>query len=265
MLALIGVPLNIFFYLKTLTTDPGFITKENHKQALEMFEFDNVLYFPKYCKVCDFECPARSYHCKMCNKCVLGYDHHCVLTHRCVGIRNERYLYSFSISFILICVIGYVFNFVTMMSFATKSGYPPNYYYNFETKQFDLSKGFYGIFHDHPSEWVLNFILLFGVPVGAIFTLFQTYLHFSGITTYEHYRRIKLRNDIKDKKVFFIIPPKDSGRKKYIATIDPDNNSSQVPIEDDCERVLVNYVDQIPYAYSQGFVQNMLNVLFPKF
>ncbi|PVV05337.1 hypothetical protein BB560_000147 [Smittium megazygosporum] len=267
-LAIIGVSLNVFFYVMTYFSDPGIITKENYKKAMELYEYDNVLYFPRYCKVCEITCPPRSYHCNMCNHCIMGYDHHCILTHKCIGIRNERYLYGFCLTFIMICFMGFSFNFATMMKFATNEGFPPSYYYDSETKHFNISKGFYvtmGVFSKHPSEWILNFILLFGVPVGGIFIIFQSYLHLAGITTYEHYRRVKLRNDVKEKRVYFVIPPEGSGKKKFVTTIDPNKPDENMPIDDDCKKVLVNYADQIPFAYDAGYLKNVKKVAFPPF
>ncbi|PVU89668.1 hypothetical protein BB559_004999 [Furculomyces boomerangus] len=239
ILTIVFVPLNAFLYFLVHNTNPGYITKENNEKALKMYEFDYVLYTPKYCEICKIKCPARSHHCNVCNACVAAFDHHCVLTNRCV----------------------------VMLGIAGKNGYPLSFYYDAENNEFKARKFFYvfmGLYNTNMLEWVLGMVLILTMPVCGIYLLFQLYIHLVGLTSYEIYTRMSYTSAIKEKSLYFVIPPKDSGKKMFVKIIKPEDEKKDDDIIAGSQKRLITSMDQIPHLYDKGFFQNLKNILFPE-
>ncbi|OMJ12837.1 Palmitoyltransferase swf1 [Smittium culicis] len=268
VLALIFVPMNAYLYYMMYSVNPGIITKENNEEALKKFQYDYILYRPRYCDICKIKCPARSHHCKSCNVCVLKFDHHCVLTHRCVGINNNRYLLLFCVNLVLISFFGTIFLTMVLMGLAAKKGYPPSFYYSKTTglNFIKLRHVFFGLYTTHMMEWLLYITLAFVVPIAALFTLYQFVMHAYGLTSFEVFHRSKLSGMIKEKKIYFVIPPPETGHHKFVKYFDPEEdkkNDREPDPTDEYERVLITSIDQLPHQYSLSVYENFKTILFP--
>ncbi|EFQ91945.1 hypothetical protein PTT_11050 [Pyrenophora teres f. teres 0-1] len=100
--------LTAFFYLFTMTTDPGFVPKSSSRSAskavidelMELRQFDEV----HFCVNCMVRKPLRSKHCKRCERCVAKSDHHCPWVNNCVANNNHRHF----VMYILCLEVGIV-------------------------------------------------------------------------------------------------------------------------------------------------------------
>uniref|UniRef100_A0A7S3IXH2 Palmitoyltransferase n=1 Tax=Strombidium inclinatum TaxID=197538 RepID=A0A7S3IXH2_9SPIT len=69
-------------------------------------------FWNRNCAECNEIKPARTNHCSICETCVFQMSHHCLFTNNCVGLENQR----FFLLFILYCLIGTLFNLVSIVS-----------------------------------------------------------------------------------------------------------------------------------------------------
>lgn len=89
-------PLPALVLARIYFSNPGKITRANHSNAVFMFPFDRILFYPqKECSTCGFEKPARSKHCSSCRSCIALADHHCLWVNNCVGLLNARWFLLF--------------------------------------------------------------------------------------------------------------------------------------------------------------------------
>lgn len=88
-------------------SDPGYITAANHRQEIERFPYDNILFVPgNECSTCKRVKPARSKHCSSCDYCVAMCDHHCVWLNNCIGYYNVRWFLAFVSTNVVLLVYG---------------------------------------------------------------------------------------------------------------------------------------------------------------
>ncbi|KAI9781730.1 MAG: palmitoyltransferase swf1 [Geoglossum umbratile] len=94
-------------FFQAAFTDPGTVTRENYRHALQIYPYDNILFHPGIkCTTCNFTKPARSKHCRTCKSCVARHDHHCVWINNCVGQGNNHYFILFLSSISLMLTYG---------------------------------------------------------------------------------------------------------------------------------------------------------------
>ncbi|KAL3421620.1 DHHC zinc finger protein [Phlyctema vagabunda] len=78
----------IFCYLSA-SSDPGYITAQNHMREMALYPYDFTIFYPgHHCRTCHLLKPARSKHCSICKRCVAKHDHHCIFINNCVGYNN---------------------------------------------------------------------------------------------------------------------------------------------------------------------------------
>ncbi|TVY80332.1 Palmitoyltransferase SWF1 [Lachnellula suecica] len=81
----------LYLYLSA-NGDPGYVTPENHSDAMTLYPYDFAVFHPgQKCKTCKFLKPARSKHCSICKHCISKMDHHCIFINNCVGYRNQHW------------------------------------------------------------------------------------------------------------------------------------------------------------------------------
>jgi hypothetical protein len=78
-------------YFLSIFTDPG-----------KCNEIDNH----NFCEICQSPKNQRAHHCKSCNRCFSKMDHHCPWINNCVGLRNQKYFYSFLFYSVLGCSLA---------------------------------------------------------------------------------------------------------------------------------------------------------------
>lgn len=93
--------LNIWSYIKTLSTNPGNVPAHySHDEyekvsSIGFMEEDLKVAMATFCKKCNFVRPPRAHHCRLCERCILKMDHHCPWVGNCVGFYNHRYFTQF--------------------------------------------------------------------------------------------------------------------------------------------------------------------------
>ncbi|KAH8684234.1 DHHC palmitoyltransferase-domain-containing protein [Tricladium varicosporioides] len=101
----------VFLYASA-STDPGYITPENHRHQMTLYPYDFTNFHPgQKCQTCKLLKPARSKHCSICKHCISKLDHHCIFINNCVGYRNQHYF------------LFLLFSTATLISYATYIGF----------------------------------------------------------------------------------------------------------------------------------------------
>ncbi|KAI9858683.1 MAG: palmitoyltransferase swf1 [Trichoglossum hirsutum] len=198
-------------------TDPGVITRENHRLALQKYPYDNILFVPGVkCATCGFVKPARSKHCRTCKGCVARQDHHCVWINNCVGQGNNHYFILFLCSIALLLTYGaYASHFLLSQLLQARQ----QSLEMFSNQQH--SQPLPGIRHwstgldwsDYFASW--GWALVEDVCVGGVgllsalcmpmawgFLGYHIYLMWAGMTTNESLKWADWRDDIADGLVF---------------------------------------------------------------
>jgi hypothetical protein len=111
----------LFLLLKTGTTDPGYILRQEYPftsgpsgcptiysalvsdptkaAAIETQYFESIVCGSraklKYCRTCWIARPPRTSHCPDCDLCVEQFDHHCPWIGICIGKYNYVYYFAF--------------------------------------------------------------------------------------------------------------------------------------------------------------------------
>eukprot|EP00741_Cyanophora_paradoxa_P008685 tig00001368_g8408.t1 len=87
-------------------SDPGVVDARTEKEFVAAYPYDGILYFPRPCKTCNVQRPARSKHCRLCNRCVGRFDHHCAWLNNCIGELNYRWFILFLLYHCFMCAYG---------------------------------------------------------------------------------------------------------------------------------------------------------------
>ena len=100
-----------FTFINALISNPGRITKDNVKEIMTKYEYDDIIYIrDKICKTCNIPKPARSKHCTLCNECVEHFDHHCYWINKCVTRHNYLRFFLLAVTHMFIFIYAlYVF------------------------------------------------------------------------------------------------------------------------------------------------------------
>ena len=194
---------SLFFFLRACTVDPGIIHKNNHKECLSQFPFDEIIFFPsKICTTCKMTKPARSKHCSVCNVCVSRFDHHCIWINQCVGYGNAKHFHAFLFFNNLICLYGGFLGISIFRDIILEGNLLNTTFRDAKTSQQYPSSYFYVGMYLLGKEPLLVYITLFSGIMG-IFLLAFSYYHFvklAGITTNES---AKLGSLAKEKRAAF--------------------------------------------------------------
>ncbi|KAJ8098808.1 DHHC palmitoyltransferase-domain-containing protein [Lipomyces tetrasporus] len=119
-----------YFYLYLCAfTDPGTITQSNVSRMLDLFPYDDIIFYPDMppCRTCHTPKPARSKHCSVCKRCVARMDHHCAWINNCVGYYNYRYFLGFIVSNLIVLVYGSYLTFSVLYMEYMRQYFPEGY------------------------------------------------------------------------------------------------------------------------------------------
>lgn len=104
-------------YILILSKKPSIITKENVKEIIKKYPYDDVMYKEdNFCSTCKIPKPARSKHCKICNVCVEYFDHHCIWINKCVCKSNFSIFFMFVYIHWVICFYGFILGSMVILS-----------------------------------------------------------------------------------------------------------------------------------------------------
>ncbi|KAM3915875.1 palmitoyltransferase ZDHHC4 [Leptodactylus fuscus] len=96
------ITVNLYYFYKCCTTDPGRVTEQNEERCIQTYAYDEVMFHSNNtCPTCDLVKPARSKHCGVCGSCIQRFDHHCVWVNNCIGALNIRYFLLYLLSLTL--------------------------------------------------------------------------------------------------------------------------------------------------------------------
>ncbi|XP_071976153.1 palmitoyltransferase ZDHHC4 [Engystomops pustulosus] len=99
------ITVNLYFFYKCCTSDPGRVTKQNESLYVQVYKYDEIMFHrDQTCPTCHLTKPARSKHCGVCGSCVQRFDHHCVWVNNCIGGLNIRYFLLYLLSLTLTAV-----------------------------------------------------------------------------------------------------------------------------------------------------------------
>ncbi|KAF3761492.1 zf-DHHC-domain-containing protein [Cryphonectria parasitica EP155] len=113
----------IFLWLSA-TSDPGYITPENHTFQMAQYPFDFAMFHPgAHCRTCQLLKPARSKHCSICKHCIAKSDHHCIFINNCVGAGNLHWFILLLLSTAVLLTYGTCLG-LSLLNLAIKVRYP---------------------------------------------------------------------------------------------------------------------------------------------
>lgn len=188
---LIVVFVNLFFYHKSCTSDPGHITKATLDRYAQVYQFDGRLYVTnRTCPTCNFIKPARSKHCNICNQCVHRFDHHCIWTNNDVGGLNHRYfllflLSTFTMVIEAVAVGGYSLWLYTRKTRLMEARVVLD---SGETVPVNIFVVIQHLFLQYPRLVFLVMALIVFIPMVGSFLFYHTYLILTNQTTNERYK-----------------------------------------------------------------------------
>ncbi|KAI4301857.1 hypothetical protein L6164_035095 [Bauhinia variegata] len=261
---LVAVAVGILLFLLTSFSDPGTVKAENVSQYLSAYPYDNIIYTEKECSTCKIPKPARSKHCSICDCCVARFDHHCGWMNNCIGERNTRYFIAFLFWHFLLCLYGTVAIGLVLAGRLKELRvvYILTVYYGIENSFLSLVP--------HVVQWLLGsyntqiLLIVFLAIIGMLLAGFLGYhakLCLCNTTTNETYKwqdYMNWQRKLNEAKVSA------AALKASINGIGGERKPSlskwraffrRSPLED--VQVVKNNV------YDKGFIQNVVEVIFP--
>ncbi|KAF3905275.1 hypothetical protein ABW21_db0206223 [Orbilia brochopaga] len=236
----------ISLYLASYS-DPGFITRENHEQAMKLYPFDFSNFKPGYhCSTCHFEKPARSKHCPICKHCIAKEDHHCVWINNCVGHKNIKYFFAFLMSTNTILTYGFYLTYFMIRQIVMDS-LPAG------SKFADMSWGAYfeQFFLCLILDVWLGIVCLLCLMTGLMsygFTGYHFYLLWAGTTTNETFKWADWKEDIAAGEVWMARDPsRNPYTGRWLAATRGPLNAHNWPVQTDKIIYRITNPDEMDY------------------
>ncbi|XP_068100402.1 palmitoyltransferase ZDHHC4 [Hyperolius riggenbachi] len=198
LLPYVLMAVNLYFYYKCCTTDPGRVTEMNEALCTELYQYDNILFHQgRECETCQLMKPARSKHCSVCGSCVQRFDHHCVWVNNCIGAENIRHflLYLLSLSMTAVSMAGVITGFllqVVLLSHMMSAAYVDS---GGQEELVGIVFIVQHLFLTFPLIiFTLGFLVILILLLGS-YTCFYCYLCATNRTTNEWFKARRLSND----------------------------------------------------------------------
>lgn len=271
----------LFLYL-ACSSDPGYITLENHAYHMSLYPYDYALFHPGHvCHTCRLLKPARSKHCSVCKRCIARADHHCVFINSCVGYGNHHWFLLLLLSTAVLTIYGGLLG-LSIMSSMMKDRYP----------DWSLWKPSHMTVNSYLAVWA--WALQRNVRLGAttllalltsplvwgllLYTLYQVYV---GTTTNESLKWSVFKEDMDDGYAFRRPLPADRQRDWrteppcprwpvgpahiLLATSDgnPPPGDAGLPGQGPWERI--RKLKHVENLYDMGFGDNLLDSFIPSY
>lgn len=178
--------------------DPGFDGcrpgqgPERRQKVFDRRKRDHVI-MEFECFFCEIQVGPKTKHCSVCNKCVDEFDHHCVWINNCVGKRTYKAFFA-----MLVCGLLAVLGILGMAIYSIQRHYRHEHV---RDEGYDVDG------HEVNEAGLLTvafFTLLLGLAAAAMIgdlLRFHAGLIFSGKTTYQYWKELRVREQEKKKQL----------------------------------------------------------------
>lgn len=184
-------------FISACLASPGIVTKQNLKDHLGVFKYDNVLFKPRDCGTCKFQKPARSKHCNVCGVCVSKHDHHCIWINQCVGYSNYKFFLMFILSHSIICTYAGLVGFFIFMGIIKQERLLTAVFTDAAGNSFESTWTlvFQYLLQQFPAfMFIVILCLLMGLVLGGFF-IYHLIMAGSNSTSSERVKRLRLPNE----------------------------------------------------------------------
>lgn len=200
-----------YLYLYLSASSSSTITPASHRQAMQVYPYDHVLFHPGYvCRTCHFHKPARSKHCSICKGCIEKQDHHCIWINNCVGRNNYIWFLLLLLTTSALLLYGACLGFSVLDATLQARFVPPYLVRGSVTAKRWSTKLSWMEWLDRWA-WVVGMhwpigaptlLAAMSFPLGAGFLGYHIYLLWAGMTTNESSKWADWRDDIADGLVY---------------------------------------------------------------
>ncbi len=278
--------------LLTIFTDPGVITKQNYRSALQLYDYDNIIFFEgNECSTCHIPKPARSKHCREKNVCIAVFDHYCIWVNSAVGHYNYKWFYLFVYSNCQMLIYGfYLTNKLIRQQVAfLKSKIPiekwgflshkiwvvsilPNYFYIVYQLTLIIFKEAILTDDDYRSIGALMIICFLLGLISTAFLLEHTKYFYLGVTTNETMKWSDLNTAIYNEDLFIYTESDPLLREKnvnnfksiVIEKVIDNNNSNNTTWNRDLSQEEKKEIEERHLIFQKVESTNILNNIYDK-
>jgi len=189
----------LFLYASVVST--SVVTPENHRQHLQLYPYDRVLFHPDHmCRTCHLVKPARSKHCRLCNTCVARHDHHCIWLTNCVGRNNYRFFLALLLSVSVLLIYGGYLGYIILDRALQQAIFPqalPHARHWSKGEGWSVYFQFWGMaISDDIRIGGVFLLALLSAPLSLTLLFYHLYLIWAGMTTNESAKWTDWREDI---------------------------------------------------------------------
>ncbi|KND88158.1 Palmitoyltransferase SWF1 [Tolypocladium ophioglossoides CBS 100239] len=271
----------LFLYL-ACTSDPGYITPENHAYHMSLYPYDHTLFHPgNECRSCRFLKPARSKHCSICKRCIAKADHHCVFINSCVGYGNHHWFLLLLSSTAVLTTYGGLLG-VSLLSSMMTERHPDWSLWKPEDMTFNRYMAVWGWgVQQNVRMGATTLLSLLTTPLVCGLLAYTLYLVYAGTTTNESLKWSVYKEDMGDGYAFRRrLPPSRQKNSRteppcrrwpvepehvLVATSDGKPPAENARLAGDGEWERVWSLKHVENLYDLGFWDNLVDTFVPDY